>query len=254
MKRVAPMPAVPSIRSAPASPADADCSSDASLRERVLPPDEPRARVPGGHGGHSRGAPSAAVTHDHRLRPARLRCRGCDRRPPRAPSRQRRSTSCPGEEWLYFTKSVLTTAYPSELGHAAAQGPRRQQAAAAHGPPHRVLQPDRRARPRPVRRRRRDAARRGHRARPAARPRHRARSALGRGLRAGRGGARSPSATARGRCSPTSGTADPGGPRPFDPSGPRAAPRRRAGAPADARRRARSTSSRPTRRTTSSCR
>src|SRR6186997_1117020 len=23
-----------------------------------------------------------------------------------------------GEEWLYFTKSVLTTAYPSELGHA----------------------------------------------------------------------------------------------------------------------------------------
>ena len=25
----------------------------------------------------------------------------------------------PGEEWLYFTKSVLATAYPSELGHAA---------------------------------------------------------------------------------------------------------------------------------------
>ncbi len=24
----------------------------------------------------------------------------------------------PGEEWLYFTKSVWTTAYPSELGHA----------------------------------------------------------------------------------------------------------------------------------------
>ena len=24
-----------------------------------------------------------------------------------------------GEEWLYFTKSVLTTAYPSELGHVA---------------------------------------------------------------------------------------------------------------------------------------
>src|ERR671918_2390246 len=23
-----------------------------------------------------------------------------------------------GEEWLYFTKSVWTTAYPSELGHA----------------------------------------------------------------------------------------------------------------------------------------
>ena len=26
----------------------------------------------------------------------------------------------PGEEWLYFTKSLLTTAYPSELGHAGA--------------------------------------------------------------------------------------------------------------------------------------
>jgi DNA modification methylase len=25
----------------------------------------------------------------------------------------------PGEEWLYFTKSLLTTAYPSELGHSA---------------------------------------------------------------------------------------------------------------------------------------
>ena len=25
----------------------------------------------------------------------------------------------PGEEWLYFTKSLITTAYPSELGHAA---------------------------------------------------------------------------------------------------------------------------------------
>ncbi|MEX1294569.1 MAG: DNA methyltransferase, partial [Candidatus Limnocylindrales bacterium] len=23
-----------------------------------------------------------------------------------------------GDEWLYFTKSLLTTAYPSELGHA----------------------------------------------------------------------------------------------------------------------------------------
>ncbi|MEA2026177.1 MAG: hypothetical protein U9O18_05760 [Chloroflexota bacterium] len=24
-----------------------------------------------------------------------------------------------GDEWLYFTQSLLTTAYPSELGHAA---------------------------------------------------------------------------------------------------------------------------------------
>ena len=38
-----------------------------------------------------------------------------------------------GEEWLYFTKSLLTTAYPSELGHAArrvhgANKPRRRMA------------------------------------------------------------------------------------------------------------------------------
>ncbi len=34
-----------------------------------------------------------------------------------------------GEEWLYFTKSVLTTAYPSELGHA------RRKAHGANKPP-----------------------------------------------------------------------------------------------------------------------
>ncbi len=38
------------------------------------------------------------------------------RRPPH-PANQ--LNELPGEEWLYFTKSVLTTAYPSELGHAA---------------------------------------------------------------------------------------------------------------------------------------
>ena len=35
----------------------------------------------------------------------------------------------PGEEWLYFTKSVWTTAYPSELGHA------RRKAHGANKPP-----------------------------------------------------------------------------------------------------------------------
>ncbi|HEY4189786.1 MAG TPA: DNA methyltransferase [Candidatus Limnocylindrales bacterium] len=35
----------------------------------------------------------------------------------------------PGEEWLYFTKSVWTTAYPSELGHA------RRRAHGANKPP-----------------------------------------------------------------------------------------------------------------------
>ena len=37
----------------------------------------------------------------------------------RAPPPDNTLNELPGEEWLYFTKSVLTTAYPSELGHAA---------------------------------------------------------------------------------------------------------------------------------------
>ena len=40
-----------------------------------------------------------------------------DRR--RAPHPANTLNELPGEEWLYFTKSLLTTAYPSELGHAA---------------------------------------------------------------------------------------------------------------------------------------
>jgi DNA modification methylase len=38
--------------------------------------------------------------------------------PRRAPHPANQLNELPGEEWLYFTKSVLTTAYPSELGHA----------------------------------------------------------------------------------------------------------------------------------------
>jgi DNA modification methylase len=37
----------------------------------------------------------------------------------RAPHPDNELNDLSGEEWLYFTKSVLTTAYPSELGHAA---------------------------------------------------------------------------------------------------------------------------------------
>ncbi|HUP55196.1 MAG TPA: DNA methyltransferase [Methylomirabilota bacterium] len=37
----------------------------------------------------------------------------------RAPHPANELNELPGEEWLYFTKSVLTTAYPSELGHGA---------------------------------------------------------------------------------------------------------------------------------------
>jgi DNA modification methylase len=36
----------------------------------------------------------------------------------RAPHPANTLNELPGEEWLYFTKSVWTTAYPSELGHA----------------------------------------------------------------------------------------------------------------------------------------
>lgn len=39
-----------------------------------------------------------------------------DRRPPHPANTL---NELPGDEWLYFTKSLLTTAYPSELGHAA---------------------------------------------------------------------------------------------------------------------------------------
>ena len=37
----------------------------------------------------------------------------------RAPHPKNTLNELPGAEWLYFTKSLLTTAYPSELGHAA---------------------------------------------------------------------------------------------------------------------------------------
>jgi DNA modification methylase len=37
----------------------------------------------------------------------------------RSPHHANMLNELPGEEWLYFTKSLLTTAYPSELGHAA---------------------------------------------------------------------------------------------------------------------------------------
>ena len=47
----------------------------------------------------------------------------------RAPHPANDLNELPGEEWLYFTKSVWTTAYPSELGHA------RRRAHGANKPP-----------------------------------------------------------------------------------------------------------------------
>ena len=124
-----------------------------------------------------------------------------------------------GEEWLYFTKSVWGTAYPSELGHAL----RKQHG--ANKPPRLMarliefftttgeLVLD------PFAGRRRNAAGRGHRAGPQARPGPGDRAALGRDLRgslvrelaAERGG--------RGPVLADIGSSDPGGERGFDPSG-----------------------------------
>jgi DNA modification methylase len=47
----------------------------------------------------------------------------------RAPHPNNALNELPGEEWLYFTKSVWSTAYPSELGHA------RRKAHGANKPP-----------------------------------------------------------------------------------------------------------------------
>ena len=47
----------------------------------------------------------------------------------RAPHPRNDLNELPGEEWLYFTKSVWSTAYPSELGHA------RRKAHGANKPP-----------------------------------------------------------------------------------------------------------------------
>ena len=55
-----------------------------------------------------------------------LRCPVTERR---APHPANDLNELPGEEWLYFTKSVWTTAYPSELGHA------RRRAHGANKPP-----------------------------------------------------------------------------------------------------------------------
>ena len=96
---------------------------------------------------------------------------------------------------------------------------RREQAAAADGPPDRVLHPDRRARPRPVRGRRRDAARRRDRARPAARHRASSSTHAGRPSSPRRSTRCAPSTTAPGRGSRTSARTTRAALRTFDPAG-----------------------------------
>ncbi len=134
MKRVAPAPAVPSMSSVPASPAAADRSTDASDPNASSRPTNralasltgmaailgrcrrPRVRrvartvPPAGAVGSgwwcARATPGAATLQHVTDGP----------RPPH-PANDLNDLS--GEQWLYFTKSMLTTAYPSELGHAA---------------------------------------------------------------------------------------------------------------------------------------
>ena len=144
--------------------------------------------------------------------------------PPTAQRAVRRGVALLHEVGLVDRLPVRARPRPSE-------GPRGEQAAAADVPAHRVLHPDRGARPRPVRRRRRDPPRRGHRAGPAAGARHRARPALGRGLperrRELRGRARRARSAAR-RPRPERSGRDPV----VRPVGARAAARRRARRPA----------------------
>ena len=172
---------------------------------------------------------------------------------PRSPHPANTLNELPGEEWLYFTKSLLTTAYPSELGHAA------RKAHGANKPPRLmarlieffsrtgeiVLDP---------------FAGVGGTLLGAAIARG-PRRAIGielepRWAEVFEGVVRDLSAERDGLGPELAelGTADPGGPRGFDPSGLRAARRRRAGRAADARGRFGRSASRPTRRTTSSCR
>ena len=109
-------------------------------RERRSRAHEAHARVAGGHDGILR----SASAHGWRVASDRFPRR-------RAPHPANTLNELPGEEWLYFTKSLLTTAYPSELGHAA------RRAHGANKPPRlmaRLIEfftQDRRAGPRPVR-------------------------------------------------------------------------------------------------------
>ena len=204
MKRVTPTPAVPSSRIVRARPPAASSS--------------PAARRANASSRPTKRALEWLAGMSAFYGPRRLGWPCHDRPPARAPSGQHAQRIARGGVALLH-EVAADDGLPVRARSSGAARPRREQAAAPDGPPDRVLQPDRRPRPRPVRGRRRDAARGGHRARPAAGDRHRARSALG-----GRSSARScatcrPSATASGPELADLGTADPGGPRPFDPSG-----------------------------------
>src|SRR6476646_12159531 len=122
MKRGTPTPAVPSTSSARASPPAADWRTDASaVNASSRPTNRALVNLAGMnpfyeamHGSKRPGAAGAIHRGGHRLDyPSMVT------EPRRAPHPANSLNELPGEEWLYFTKSVLATAYPSELGHAA---------------------------------------------------------------------------------------------------------------------------------------
>ena len=256
-KRVTPIPAPPRHDDGRGRARRGGGDRVGDPRELRLPADEPSADHASRHSGivgSPAPAPPSAAARTAAPRgaiAARYPARVNERR---APHPANDLNELPGEEWLYFTKSVWTTAYPSELGHA------RRKAHGANKPPRlmaRLIEFFTRTGELVL-----DpfagvggtlfgaAIARG----PAARDRHRAGSALGGRVRgdvaalpAERDGDGAPR-------SPTSGPPIPGGARGFDPSGLEL----RLG---DARallaahaRGARSTSWPPIRRTTSSCR
>ena len=158
----------------------------------------PRARGPRGR---RRGLP---CDHGHPTRfdgPSRRRVRRSVRQP-RDPTPGQHAQRAVGRGVAVLHEVDLVDCLPVRARACPPEGAWREQATAAHVPADRVLQPVRRARPRPVRGGRRHAPRGGDRPGTATGAGLRARPALGRGLPRGRG--RSPggarrSGTAAGR-------------------------------------------------------
>ena len=249
-----PMPALPATITVVAAPAAAVASASAIRASSGFTPDEAAAdhsarhRCIVGRRARPRGRRPTPAS-----RPADpLRCPGAAPSP--APPVERAQRAHRRGVALLHEVGV-DDGLPVRARPRPAQGPRREQAAAADGPAHRVLHEDRRA-GRWTRSRASAGRCSARRSRTGPRraigieldPRW---AAVSTGRRSRRSG---PSATAPDRVSSTSDPRIPGGERRLRPVGAGAAPRRRAGAPPGDRDRTPSTSSRRTRPTTSSSR
>ena len=219
-KRVTPTPAVPSRRTVRRSPMRRVVERGGKAGEGLVAPHELRARVRGRHDGIIRAASARLDRHD--------------RHPEPAASRQHAQRAA-RRGMAVLHQVAHDHGLPIRAGPRRPEGAWREQAAAADGPPDRVLQPDRRARARSVRRGRGHAPRGGRRARPAPGARDRARAALGDRVRVGRPRPRAPNGTGWAPTLADLGPADPGGPRRLRSSRAGAARGRRAGDPAHAR-------------------